>query len=67
MKKLTLLKTEMIKQNITSLMLCQALGINSCVFSLYLNGWRKMPNGTKREVAKYLKLEPNELFDDYCG
>ncbi len=66
MKKLTVLKTEMIKQNITSLKLCQDLGVNSCVFSLYLNGWRRMPNSTKREVSEYLKIEPSKLFDDYC-
>lgn len=65
MKRLTALKAEMVRQNITSLKLCQDLGINSCVFSLYLNGWREMSNNIKKEVAEYLKIEPSQLFDDY--
>ena len=64
MKKLTTLKAEMVKQNISSLKLSQELGINSCVFSLYLNGWRKMPDCLKEEVSGYLKVEPKELFED---
>ena len=64
MKKLTALKAEMVKQNISSLKLCQDLGINSCVYSLYLNGWRKMPNDLKENVAEYLQLKPNTLFNN---
>ena len=65
MMKLTELKAEIVRQNITSLKLCQDLGINSSVFSLYLNGWREMSNTIKGEVAQYLKVEAGELFDDY--
>ncbi len=65
MKKLTALKEAMVRQDITSLKISQDLGINSCQFSLYLNGWRKMPNSLKKEVAEYLKVEPSKLFDDW--
>lgn len=65
MKKLIALKAELVRQSITSLKLCQDLAINSCVFSLYINGWRKMPKTIKREIAQYLKIEPNKIFDDY--
>jgi len=63
MKRLTALKAEMVKQSITSLKLCHDLGINSCVFSLYLNGWRKMPDCLKEGVAGYLKVTARELFE----
>ena len=65
MKKLTALKEEMVRQDITSLKLSHNLGINSCVFSLYLNGWRRMPDSLKKEIAQYLNLLPYQLFDDY--
>jgi hypothetical protein len=66
MKKLVALKEEMIRQDITSLKLSNELRINPNQFSLYLNGWRKMPDTIKRGVATYLKVEPSKLFDDYC-
>ena len=62
MNKLTALKAEMVRQNISSLKLCQKLGINSCVFSLYLNGWRKMPDYLKEEISEHLQVEPEKLF-----
>ena len=65
MKKLTALKEEMVRQDITSLTISHAVGINSCQFSLYLNGWRDMPNNIKGKVAEYLSVEPSKLFDDY--
>ena len=65
MKKLTALREEMVRQDITSLKISQDLGINSCQFSLYLNGWRRMPNYLKKDVAEYLKVEPCNLFDDW--
>ena len=64
MKKQIALKAEMVKQSVTSLKLCQDLGINSCSFSLYLNGWKRIPRETKKEIAGYLNVEPNQLFGD---
>ena len=65
MKKLIALKQEMIKQGISVLRISQDLGINPSLFSMYTNGWRKMPNTIKKEVAEYLKVEPSNLFDDW--
>ena len=65
MKKLISLKQEMIKQGISVLRISQDLGINPSLFSMYTNGWRKMPDTTKKEVAEYLKVEPSNLFDDW--
>ncbi len=56
MQKLTKLKEEMLRQEVTSLKLCQDLGINSCSFSLYLNGWKRIPRETKKEIAGYLNV-----------
>ena len=65
MKKLIALKQEMIKQGISVLRISQDLGINPSLFSMYTNGWREMPDATKKEVAEYLKVEPSNLFDDW--
>ena len=65
MKKLIALKQEMIKQGISVLRISQDLGINPSLFSMYTNGWRKMPNTTKKEIAEYLNVEPSNLFDDW--
>lgn len=64
MKKLIALKQEMIKQGMSVLKISQDLNINPSLFSMYTNGWRKMPNSLKRKVAGYLKVEPNKLFND---
>ncbi len=61
MRKLTKLKAEMLRQNITSLKLCHDLSINPNVFSLYLNGWRKMPDNMRKAVAEYVHIEETEL------
>jgi hypothetical protein len=63
MKKLNTLKAELVKQGISSLQLCRKLGINHSVFSLYLNGWRKMPDHLKKEISEYLKIETEKLFE----
>lgn len=65
MKKLNILKAELAKRGITSLQLCQDLAINPSAFSFYLNGWRRMPDERKKEVADYLRISPSELFDDW--
>ena len=65
MKKLIALKQEMIKQGVSVLRISQDLGINPSLFSMYTNGWRKMPDATKKDVAEYLKVEPSNLFDDW--
>ena len=67
MKKLVLLKQEMIKQDVTSLKLSQAIGINPSILSLYLNGWREMPDEIKQQIGNYLKVEPRKLFSSYQG
>lgn len=65
MKKLIALKQEMIKQGISVLKISQDLGINPSLFSMYSNGWRRMPDYLKKKIAEYLGVEPNRLFDDY--
>ena len=65
MKRLITLKQEMIKQGISVLKISQDLGINPSLFSMYTNGWRKMPDTIKKEVAGYLRVEPGNLFDDW--
>ena len=67
MRKLLALKAEMMKQNITSLKLSKDLNINSCVFSLYLNGWKKMPGWLMEDIARYLNLTTQELFEGTKG
>ena len=65
MKRLITLKEELFRRNISSLKISQDLKINPSLFSMFLNGWRKMPDSLKKEVAEYLNLEPEKLFDDY--
>ena len=67
MTKLIKLKQALIEQGISVLKISYDLGINPSLFSMYLNGWRKMPDALKLEIAAYLKVEPNKLFDDYTG
>jgi len=62
MKKLKALKEEMLRQEISSLKLSHDLHVNSCQFSLYTNGWRRMPDSLKKKVAKYLNVNPSQLF-----
>lgn len=61
-RKMLTLKAEMIKQGISALQLSHDLGINSTQFSMYVNGWRDMPSSLKKEIAEYLKVSYEELF-----
>jgi hypothetical protein len=54
----------MIEQGISVLKISYDLNINPSLFSMYLNGWRKMPDHLKEEVTEYLGTEPNKIFDD---
>ena len=67
MTKLIKLKQALIEQGISVLKISYDLGINPSLFSMYLNGWRKMPDALKVEVATYLRIDPYKLFDDYAG
>ena len=67
MKRLAALKAELARQGITSLQISRELGINHSVFSLYLNGWRKMPDHVQEQVSSYLNIDPEKLFDVYSG
>jgi hypothetical protein len=40
------------------------MGISPSTFSLYTNGWKKMPNELKIRVAEYLGIEQDKLFED---
>jgi len=65
MRKLVALKHEMIKQSVSSLKISQELNISPSLFSMYTNGWRKMPDSLKKEIAQYFNLSPYQLFEDY--
>ena len=65
MKKLIALKQEMVKQGISVLRISHDLGINPSLFSMYANGWRKMPKQLKEQVAEYLSVETEKLFDEH--
>jgi len=64
MQDLKMIKKLMLDHEITSLEMARTLNVNPSTFSLYLNGWRKMPDALKLEIAAYLRVEPNKLFDD---
>ena len=65
MKRLLTLKKELLDRNISTLKISQDLGISPSLFSLWSNGWRLVPDAAKKEIASYLGVEPEKLFDDY--
>ena len=65
MKKLLALKKVLIDRDITTLRIAHDLEISPSLFSMWTNGWQRMPDFRKEEIAKYLGIEPSEIFEDY--
>ena len=63
MGRLIALKLAMIDKDVTSHKVSQDLGINSSMFSMYLNGWRKVPHERKILIAEYFGIEQEKLFE----
>lgn len=57
------LKVILAERNIRSMEICRALNIHPSMFSLYLNGWRRLPSLIKEEIAEYLGISEEEIED----
>ena len=57
MGRLVELKIAMMGKGITQQKISQDLEISPSTFSQYMNGWKKMPNELKIQVAEYLQIE----------
>ena len=65
MKKLITMKQEMVKQGVSVLRISHDLSVNPSLFSMYANGWRQMPGDLKKQVAEYLSVKTEKLFDKH--
>jgi transcriptional regulator with XRE-family HTH domain len=64
MQDLKTIKKLMLDKEVTALEMAKALNVNPSTLSLYLNGWRRMPDALMEEIAKYLNVEPQQLFGE---
>jgi len=67
MGRLVELKIAMMGKGITQQKISQDLEISPSTFSQYMNGWKKMPNELKIQVAEYLQIEQEKqekLFEE---
>ena len=63
MQKLTTVKIALLEKGITSLKMAKDLNINPSSLSIYLNGWKPIPDYIKKSISYYLEVSEKELFE----
>ena len=63
MSNLKKIKKLLLDKDISSLKMAKDIGINPSTLSLYLNGWKAVPEDAQNKIAAYLGVEEKDIFE----